>query len=264
MVITNIRNKIPDTTQNTEMLNQALYAPGTPVMAIAPFYARFTEWQCVDPQPPVPEGGQGSSLWDDGVRNAWFPEVLFHIHEDTIRIADRHNSNLVYCYEKFVPGRPNSHDPTTCRNCLARAALEARIEEERVQQILRQRESLVESEDEEDEMDVEAMDESPTPVLVSVGLPSSVPDDLPVPEDPLHPRFVRTEIVDDNGGQRIIEPELDEVVGEDEDMEDTDDESFDGDIEDDSSPFEYDTCAGVRDIIITGQVSSSSSLLKLV
>ena len=258
-----IHFQIPDASQNAQMLNTVEFLPGCPSMAIAPFYARLVEWQCVNPQKPVPEGGEGSRLWDEGIRNGWFPEVVFYIEGDTLRIAHRYTGGVMYCYERFVPGRPNSHNPETCTACQARKAAEEKLEVERAHRI---RDDAIGDDIHAAELLSPSIASPSSPIAPLP--PPVVSINLPRPEDPLDPRFIRAEIQSALGEgihiERLIDAEMDAVDPRgDEETEagSTEDGSVVADdTEDDYNPFENDSCAGIRDIIITGEASISMSL----
>ena len=249
------------------MLNIGDFVEGTPTMAIAPFYGRFAEWQCVNPQKPVPEGGEGGRLWDEGVRNGWFPEVIFRIEQDVLRIAHRFTGGVMYCYERYVPGRPNSHDPTTCTACQARRAMEERLERERTQEIIRcggvpppPRDSTLEMSSQEGDFVDGSSDTDQSEMDQSAAPPPVDPASLPRPRDPLDPALIVLEIQAGMGGTDIesaLDVEMQDTARaapEDDEMM-TDLESEADEMEDDDfSAFDNESCAGVRDIIITGEV----------
>ncbi|KAF7796201.1 hypothetical protein EIP86_007375 [Pleurotus ostreatoroseus] len=249
--------QIPETSEANRMLNTPVYVEGTPSMTVTPLFIRLQEWQCVSPQVPIPEGGQGSYLWDEGLRNGWFPEVVFHINDDVIRIKDRNDASIVYSYEKFVPGHPNSHDPETCNSCTERAALQARTEEEHDQRI-RSREapwvdSFMEGEN-------HATTSEPDPSPAQVPSTSSRVEDLPPAHDVLEPQFLKARIEEDLGGRVNIDIVLQAELADDQHTDQTTEtdvdetvDNHDDDLLHDLSPFEREPCTGVRDVIVTGQ-----------
>jgi len=71
------------------------------------------------PRKPIGAGGS-NSLNDDGINNAWFPNVHFHPEaRGRIRVRDE-STRVEHEYETFVPGRKNSHRRATCTACIRR------------------------------------------------------------------------------------------------------------------------------------------------
>lgn len=80
-----------------------------------PIYMRLQEHHCISPQVPVPAGGKNDAF-DDGLRNAYFPNVQLEHKPGYIEIKDR--NAVVSRYETYVPGQPNSHNEDTCLVCI--------------------------------------------------------------------------------------------------------------------------------------------------
>ncbi|PCH34350.1 hypothetical protein WOLCODRAFT_62488 [Wolfiporia cocos MD-104 SS10] len=99
-----------------------------PRMATSPLYMLLREHHCVSPAAPVPHGGSGAEFeFDDGVCNAWFPQVEVRERDGRVRIEDR-RAGRTHEYETYAEGRANSHDAATCRVCIADRAEEAEID----------------------------------------------------------------------------------------------------------------------------------------
>ncbi|KAI0066406.1 hypothetical protein BV25DRAFT_1971127 [Artomyces pyxidatus] len=104
----------------------AQFGETSPNMSSWPMFMRLKEHHCINPQKPVPCGGEDD--FDDGIRDAWFPRTFRpETSEGRLTFTDPEGSRTVY--ETFVEGRPNSHDPTTCEMCILRAELEEKEEE---------------------------------------------------------------------------------------------------------------------------------------
>ncbi|KAF8265775.1 hypothetical protein EI94DRAFT_1734777 [Lactarius quietus] len=67
------------------------------------------EHHCISPQKTVPPGGTDEDLFDDGVRNAWFPPISLSQSQVRRVTVSYHDGRL-----------PNSHDEDTCHTCQAR------------------------------------------------------------------------------------------------------------------------------------------------
>lgn len=240
-------------------------------MAVAPFFARFAEWQCVNPKKPVPEGGEHSNLWDEGISNGWFPEITLFHDGDTLRITHHGTSEVIHCYERFVPGQANSHNSETCTACRARAAMEKEREEEDMR-LSPQPDGGAANTAVGATSDSTSTPSSPE-ASPALSHESGAPLDLPRPENPLD--HILHEVVQPSDGQdvgsaRIMETEAQEhvqvtdvagVVAMNVGDSDSEGEEVQGEVlEDDFSPFDTDSCAGVRDIIITGEVRLFRSL----
>ena len=97
---------------------------------------------------------------------------------------------------------------------------------------------------------------------------------LPHPEDQLDPRFILHEVHasdgDDGSAERLIESamQVDMQMAEEESMNvdssepESEEERLVGELDDDFGPFDEDSCAGVRDIIITGEVRLTCAVLR--
>ncbi|KAL7285040.1 hypothetical protein ACG7TL_000131 [Trametes sanguinea] len=106
-----------------------------PLVAEQPVYVRFSEHHCIEPENPVPTGRDADGLGDN-VQNAYFPRNFQYLQTgNTLRIElPRSHTTARYRYETYVEGRPNSHNPATCRVCVynreeEERQLRARIDE---------------------------------------------------------------------------------------------------------------------------------------
>ncbi|KAI0778862.1 hypothetical protein BD413DRAFT_601525 [Trametes elegans] len=88
-----------------------------PLLAEQPVYVRFREHHCINPEIPVPTGVAAGGLIDD-VQNAYLPESLRYRHIGNSLRVEIPGTRTVTRYEEFVEGRPNSHNPATCRCCI--------------------------------------------------------------------------------------------------------------------------------------------------
>jgi hypothetical protein len=122
-----------------------------PFATTAPVYMNLAEFHCVSPQHPALVGGADDGF-DDGVRNAWFPEgATFH---ESSRGAEVRTCGHDFKYERFVPGQKNSHDPQTCTLCSGSWADGELMGEDAMDEEGEMSEDVdMDSEDEEDEAD---------------------------------------------------------------------------------------------------------------
>jgi len=90
---------------------------------------RLKEHHCISPQKTVPPGGTDEDLFDDGVRNAWFPPISLSQSQGRVTVS-YHDGDAVdrTVYETFKEGLPNSHDEDTCHTCQARRREEQLLE----------------------------------------------------------------------------------------------------------------------------------------
>ena len=96
-----------------------------------PVYVRFHEHHCINPATPVPTGGLQPGF-DDGLSNAYLPRGFSCVHAGNSLLVNVPGIKATLRYEDYVKGRPNSHNPATCGDCLRRkqedeAALHERI-----------------------------------------------------------------------------------------------------------------------------------------
>ncbi|KAH9830428.1 uncharacterized protein C8Q71DRAFT_886156 [Rhodofomes roseus] len=127
---------VPDVNQYEELVRSTEF-PQTfsimnPRLMTSPLYMRLREHHCINPMRPAePALPQFEGDIDEGICNAWFSKVSISEHGGRVRVEDERRRQ-VHIYETYVHGRPNSHDETTCTQCIQRredeeAELAARV-----------------------------------------------------------------------------------------------------------------------------------------
>lgn len=86
-----------------------------PRLYTSTLWMNLREHHCINPEHPVRAGGTHIE-YDDGVGNAYFPAVTFREVAGRVRVEDE-ALNRISRYETWVEGRPNSHSPETCTQC---------------------------------------------------------------------------------------------------------------------------------------------------
>ncbi|KAH9933441.1 uncharacterized protein B0H18DRAFT_1115442 [Fomitopsis serialis] len=97
------------------------FSAENPHLFMHPVYLQLREHHCVSPARPAPCGGNPNDN-DDGINHAWLPSA-FDVREANgiVRLRNLQRINEpAAVYETFVEGQRNSHNPETCRTCVAR------------------------------------------------------------------------------------------------------------------------------------------------
>ncbi|KAI0640141.1 hypothetical protein C8Q77DRAFT_1214451 [Trametes polyzona] len=208
-----------------------------PRVAEQPVFVRFREHHCIDPETPVPTATLSDSLGDN-VQNAYLPYPFNYRHTgNTLRI-DVPGQRTAARYEDYIEGKPNSHNPRTCRLCISaheeeERQLRARIDayHERVARSGEADEHMAVDEEDSEPMDGEPASRSRRG---SASSQSDVTYYFGDENDPIHLSQLRLEC------DREAEAIVDELMSE-------------------GVPADYEEyieteCNGIQDIIITGEV----------
>ncbi|KAI0354683.1 hypothetical protein OH77DRAFT_1437376 [Trametes cingulata] len=237
------RMQIPDLFRYRDVV-QAQQMPELtefPMVVEQPVYVNLREHHCIDPEVPVPTGYIAGGLGDD-VQNAYFPRPFeYRQVGNTLRISIP-GTRISARYETYVEGRPNSHNPRTCRICIFNQEEDERALRARVEAL--QQEAVDESDGEmsvdEEEYEDDGMDEDPAPRSRRKSV-SSVDSDVTYffgdESNPLYARQLRLER--DRDAEALAKELMDEEGVPD---------------EDDYQDFIENECNGIQDIIITGEV----------
>ncbi|CDO73394.1 hypothetical protein BN946_scf185013.g28 [Trametes cinnabarina] len=237
------RMQIPDLFRYRDVV-QAAHMPDLtefPLVAEQPVYVRFSEHHCIDPELPVPTGSDPDGLGDN-VQNAYFPQPFQYSQSgNTLRVElPRSHTIARYRYETYVEGRPNSHNPATCRVCIHDREEEERQLRARIATFRRTSaddsgsgDGETSGEDQDDE-DVEIVE----PVLSRRGSINSAESEFSQyfgdDDNPTYLHQLRLE------RDREAEALIDELMSED--------------VPDDYEEYLENDCSGIQDIIITGEV----------
>jgi hypothetical protein len=248
------------------MVTSPTFVPHVPAMTTVPISLRLREHHCINPEQPIQSGGLNTDILDDGITNAWFPsDVNIRESSDGVRIENARNGGSSSRYERYREGKGNSHNEETCRQCRYKNRQEQLDLEERI----RRNKRASEERDETVDQHIDDSDGS-----------HSSDDTADFPFQPRHSalKYVAHRPHDQNinvptigvtrpdGPSSGVDPEADirrefsQALGRDVD-EMLDEEMGDAEeMEDDVSEWdEYveNTCNGIQDIIITGEVSHS-------
>ena len=250
------------------MATSMTFAPQVPSMTTLPISLRLREYHCINPEHPVAPGGSSYDILDDGISNGWFPNDLNIRELPTGARAENPNyGGSVSWYEMYREGKPNSHSEDMCTQCQYRKEQEEEALQERVRAHKRASEEMS-PDDSDDEQRGRAgggdgdeygagsshqrarrnrqTSQSMQRHLHEHGHGERQPG-VTTPDGP-------GSGVDPNAGLRI---EISESLGQDVD-ELLDEEMGSVDEEDDVEDWEEymeNTCHGIQDIIITGEVS---------
>ncbi|OCH92965.1 hypothetical protein OBBRIDRAFT_790683 [Obba rivulosa] len=82
-----------------------------------PVYMWLREHHCVNPEIPIPPGGNEDEH-EDGLCNAWFPPDTSFLESNGVMRIQSASTGLVSTYETHEEGRPNSHNESTCTVCV--------------------------------------------------------------------------------------------------------------------------------------------------
>lgn len=158
-ILTARRTQLPDSTQYFTIAQTQAFVPHQPLMTTVPISLRLREFHSISPAPVAAIGGPPGSATDDGPGNAWFPTGYeFKEARGKVRVLDR-LANAVAAYERYVPGQPNAHAPSTCRMCVERRR-EAELERAReAWRREKKRKSVGDTDDEEEDADMDVDDE---------------------------------------------------------------------------------------------------------
>ncbi|KAH9854289.1 hypothetical protein C2E23DRAFT_818015 [Lenzites betulinus] len=205
-----------------------------PIVAEQPVFVRFREHHCIDPETPVPTGT--SPTGDDNLQNAYLPQPFVYRHIGQTLRVDVGTHRLVTRYEDFVEGRPNSHNPRTCRMCILADEEEEKQLRARID-AYRERAGRDDSEDIAVDDDPDDMDADPAPRSRSGSMSSAASDVTHYFGDESNPLYLRQLRLE---REREAEAIVDELMSE-------------------GVPEEYEEyieneCNGIQDIIITGEV----------
>ncbi|KAI0673847.1 hypothetical protein C8Q78DRAFT_1068083 [Trametes maxima] len=230
------RMQIPDLFRYRDVV-QAQHMPELtdfPLVSELPVFVRFTEHHCIDPQIPVPTGTFAGGFLDD-VQNAYFPQSVQFRHVGHSLHIDVPGSRHAARYEDYIEGKPNSHNPRTCRVCTFRQEEEDKRLRVRVAALQRQLRG------EPDDMAVEeedvAMDAVRTPRSRSGSVSSQDSD---------------TVYYFGDGDNRLYTHQL--RLERDREAEAIVDELMSDGLPDDYEEYIDNECSGIQDIIITGEV----------
>lgn len=244
------------------------FSPQNPNLTTMPLYMRLREHHCISPEYPVLTGGNHDGF-DDGIRNGWFPKVSIHESGGIVRVEDTTN-DYTSKYETYVEGRTNSHKDDTCSQCLFRRRreeheLQEKIRQQKEQNVSKSRELLNfadhlqqvpgvdpssgDYENHEDEED-EPTDHGVGTSFVAGGAPSPAPSHNE--EDEPTVDAVRTQVNTALGPGVNVDDVLEHELSESSSSSASESDHSDSDSEVD---YVENTCNGIQDIIITGEVT---------
>ncbi|KAI0829030.1 hypothetical protein BC628DRAFT_1533672 [Trametes gibbosa] len=207
-----------------------------PMVAELPVFVRFREHHCIDPETPVPTGISPDGL-DDNLQNAYLPHPFVYRHVGRTLRVEVPNSRIAARYEDFEEGRPNSHNPRTCRMCLQSQEEDERRLRARIDVY---QERLVHGDYEDaaaDDEDAEGVDADPAFRSRSGSVSSDASDVTYYFGDESNPLFLRQlRLEREHEAEAIVDELMSEGVPED----------YEEYIENE--------CNGIQDIIITGEV----------
>ncbi|KZP26511.1 hypothetical protein FIBSPDRAFT_782032 [Athelia psychrophila] len=135
------------------------FGEGNPHVTTVPVFMRLREHHCISPEQPIRVGGRGDHF-DDGLSNAWLPEI--RISEDNGVCVVRDENGSKSSYQTYVPGQPNSHSEETCTSCIEHR--------ERYEEDMRQRSAKLANLDVDMDVDVPPPDAEVESFFASVGL----------------------------------------------------------------------------------------------
>lgn len=259
--------------QYFNMATSTTFVPHIPAMTTVPISFRLREHHCINPETPTAPGGSSLDVLDDGITSAWFP-TDFQIRETSegVRVDDPRYGGSSSWYERYREGKGNSHNEETCTQCRFKREQEEAELHERVRAHKRASEERDDEDDsDEDEHDHgedgDADDSHAGPAHLRVQrqrLPS--PSLRHHPHDHDHdihepqPGVTRPDGpgsgVDPGAEMRIqftqaLGQDVDEFLDAEMESADEEDEEEEGDWEE----YVENTCNGIQDIIITGEVS---------
>lgn len=264
------------------MVTSQTFVPHTPAMTTVPISLRLREHHCINPEPATAAGGSSTDALDDGITNAWFPsDVNIREVSDGVRIDDPRNGGSSAWYERYREGKENSHNEETCTQCSFRKQQEQYDLDERIREHKRASEERDEEEMTEHDFEYEfeheheheheyehEHDDEPE------GSHSSDTHNRAPRHPAMSPTMRRRPheqgavilepgVTRPDGPSSGVDPaadirtEFSEALGRDVEML-LDEEMQDEHEDTDSDWEEYveNTCNGIQDIIITGEVSA--------
>lgn len=102
------------------------------MMTTVPISLRLREYHSISPKTAIPRGGppkeQPEDFFNDGIMRAWIPDG-WELRETNgkVRVHDGNGMQIRACeYVRWQDGRPNGHDPSTCKMCVEKVRDEAR------------------------------------------------------------------------------------------------------------------------------------------
>ncbi len=197
-------------------------------MIISPISLNLREYHCISPEVPVVVGGNVNNSSDDGLCNAWLGPAELSERDGRLRIEDQRTGRTHY-YALYKPGKPSIHNEMTCTMCTGRREQEQKEELEREERRQRARAGVEQVEEDSTRVEADA-DPSPSAAIQGGGM-----DDL----DLLN---VQTEM------SAALGISIDSMLV--------------SELDDDGSG--YNTCTGVQDIIIVGEVCLNAYLLTYI
>lgn len=253
------------------MVTSLTFVPHVPAMTTVPISLRLREHHCINPESPIAPGGSSLDALDDGLCSGWFPaDVNIRETSEGVKIDDPRYGGSSSYYERYREGKGNSHNEDTCLQCKYRREQEQLDLEIRVRENERDSQERDDkdggrnnetNEDSSEDSGDERRDRLRERLRRLKQLPRSPSATRRQRHSDAQHEAPRPGVTRPDGPSSGVDPtdvrmEFQEVMGPDIDIDALLDAELhsEDDAESDWEEYVENTCNGIQDIVITGEV----------